>query len=261
MANLNRSRTNDVTSIDLDESDDQITLFTGVDVEACQMIQPDPATGLWRLASSTTTAKTKSTFMATRKARAGEPVTGVREGVVDSTHDLSGLAWNAPVYLSDTDGELADAAGTNTLQVGFVIPVFASGTGNPPSKIIKLDIPPNAREAYTGTTISDLLNAVADPGNAGAIPVVGSGVVPIVTAGAETRTLAAPTATGQEIIICMKTDGGDCVITCATLINQAGNNTITLNDAGDSIRLNAIQVGNNKRWRVVYNDGCVLSTV
>jgi predicted RecA/RadA family phage recombinase len=103
--------------------------------------------------------------------------------------------------------------------------------------------------------------AIVDPGNAGAIPVTDSGNVAIVTAGAETRTLAAPTKAGQQLSICMKTDGGDCVITCATLINQTGNNTITLNDAGDSLLLVAITMGANLRWRVAYNDGAVLSTV
>jgi hypothetical protein len=82
-----------------------------------------------------------------------------------------------------------------------------------------------------------------------------------VTGGAETNTLAAPSFVGQELLLCMKTDGGDRVVTCATGVNQTGNNTITFNDAGDSIRLNAIQNGANIRWRVVYNDGCTLSTV
>lgn len=104
-------------------------------------------------------------------------------------------------------------------------------------------------------------NLIADPGNAGAVPVTASGVVEIVTAGAETRTIAAPTFLGQELVLCMKTDGGDAVITVATAFNQTGNNTITMNDAGDSIRLHAIRSGSNLRWRVVCNDGCTLATV
>lgn len=102
---------------------------------------------------------------------------------------------------------------------------------------------------------------ITDPGNAGAIPVTASGFCPIVTAGAETRTIAAPTITGQELWLLFKTDGGDCVITVATFINQAGNNTITLNDAGDAVLLKAKLNGNNKRWSVVVNDGAALSTV
>lgn len=103
--------------------------------------------------------------------------------------------------------------------------------------------------------------AITDPGNAGAIPVTASGAVQIVTAGAETRTLAAPSFLGQTLQICMKTDGGDGVITCATTVNQTGNNTITLNDAGDCVTLIAKQNGANLRWSVLANDGATLSTV
>lgn len=106
-----------------------------------------------------------------------------------------------------------------------------------------------------------LEHVIADPGNAGAIPVTNTGSVQIVSAGAETRTLAVPTKVGQQLAISMKTDGGDCVITVAAAINQTGNNTITLNDAADFILLTAIQSGSNYRWKVTANDGASLSTV
>ncbi len=102
---------------------------------------------------------------------------------------------------------------------------------------------------------------LADPGNAGAIPVTASGHVEIVTTGAQTRTLAAPTFIGQMLVLSMKTDGGDCVITCATTVNQTANNTITLNDAGDCVTLIAKSNGANIRWSVLANDGAALSTV
>ena len=115
--------------------------------------------------------------------------------------------------------------------------------------------------SVTNTIHNELSSAIADPGSAGAIPVTESGHCPIVTAAAETRTLAAPAYAGQVLSVAMRTDGGDCVVTCATGINQTGNNTITLNDAGDSIVLVGIESGANKRWRVLSNDGCTLSTV
>ena len=106
----------------------------------------------------------------------------------------------------------------------------------------------------------DISNPITDPGNGGAIPVTASGYVPIVTAGAETRTLAAPTFIGQRLLIYMKTDGGDAVLTVATTFNQAGNTTITLNDTGDSILLTAVEQGSNLRWRANgSNDGCTLA--
>jgi len=51
------------------------------------------------------------------------------------------------------------------------------------------------------------------------------------------------------------------VITVAAAINQTGNNTITMEDAGDTIVLAAVQVAGALVWRMVVNDGNTLSTV
>lgn len=111
------------------------------------------------------------------------------------------------------------------------------------------------------TANNAIANAIADPGDAGDIPVLASGHVPIVTAGAETRSLADPTFTGQRMLLCMKTDGGDAVVTADSAINQTGNNTLTFEDAGDSIELVAIESGASKVWRAAHNDGVALTTV
>ena len=68
-------------------------------------------------------------------------------------------------------------------------------------------------------------------------------VIPIVSAAAETGSLADPEIMGQEVTLCLKTDGGDRVITADTAINQTGNNTLTFADAGDMIALRAVQSG------------------
>ena len=117
--------------------------------------------------------------------------------------------------------------------------------------------------ALTNTVHNALTAELADPGDAGAIPVTDSGHCDLVTTTAEgeTRTLASPTYLGQMLLLSLKTDGGDCVVACATTVNQTGNNTITLDDAGDAILLVAKANGANKRWSVVSNDGCTLSTV
>jgi len=109
--------------------------------------------------------------------------------------------------------------------------------------------------------LDDLEIAIADPGDGEAIPVTKSGHVPLVTGGAETRTLAAPSFPGQQCALYLKADSGDCVITCATEVNQTGNNTLTFADAGDLITLLAIEVGAYLRWRAMANDGVALSTV
>lgn len=105
--------------------------------------------------------------------------------------------------------------------------------------------------------------AIADPGNAGAIPVTVAGYCPLVTAAGETRTLADPSYDGQVIDLFFKTDAGDCVVTAASPVNQAGNNTLTFADEGDHIKLigyTGFTVG-GAEWRVVANDGVALSTV
>ena len=78
---------------------------------------------------------------------------------------------------------------------------------------------------------------IADPGNGGALDVSSSGIIEIRTTGAETRTLADPVFRGQQIDIVMVVDGGDCVITAASPVNQTGHTIITLSAIGGFIRL------------------------
>ena len=107
-----------------------------------------------------------------------------------------------------------------------------------------------------------LANVIADPGASGAVPVnQGSGYVALVTAGAETRTVADPVFAGQQLVISLKTDGGDGVVTFASPVNQTGNNTATFADAGDSQVLVAVEDGADIEWRQVQNDGAALTTV
>lgn len=103
--------------------------------------------------------------------------------------------------------------------------------------------------------------AITDPGDAGAIPVTDTGYCPLVSAGAETRTLADPSFAGQRLTLGFDTDGGDCVVTAATAVNQTGNNTLTFADAGDHLELVAITIAGSLVWRVVANDGVALTTV
>lgn len=105
------------------------------------------------------------------------------------------------------------------------------------------------------------ISAIADPGNAGAIPVTRSGNCAITTAGAETRTLANPGSVGLTLSLSCDVYVGDAVITVASAVNTTGNNTITLNSAGDTVVLTSVQVGGSPVWRVVVNDGAALTTV
>jgi len=103
---------------------------------------------------------------------------------------------------------------------------------------------------------------LTDPGNAGAISVAfGNASVEIVTAAPETRTIAAPTAAGQTLLVALKTDGGDCTITVASTVNQNGDNSLIGADAGDLIKLESGANGASYEWKVAHNDGWAVSTV
>jgi hypothetical protein len=73
---------------------------------------------------------------------------------------------------------------------------------------------------------------IPDPGDAGTIDVSRSGILEITTVGVETRTLPDPTFRGQQLDIVMVVDGGDCVITASSPVNQTGHTTLTLSAVG-----------------------------
>lgn len=51
---------------------------------------------------------------------------------------LDGLAYGALVYASNTAGRLSDAAGTVSVVIGRVVPIWSS---NPPEKALELSVP------------------------------------------------------------------------------------------------------------------------
>jgi len=161
------------------------------------------------------------------------------------------LYWDAdgdPYGGTAGDGALTGVAADGVF-AGYAVVAAAAAIANARTKLASApDITPED-------------DAIADPGDAAAIPVTASGCVALVTEGAETRTLAIPTFIGQKMTIYFKTDGGDGVVTAASAVNQTGNNTLTFADAGDVIALEAIESGAALCWRVVHNDGVGLTTV
>lgn len=156
----------------------------------------------------------------------------------------------------DADGDpLGGTAGSGAVTTQPLGPWIGTAVGAAGATDTKVDV------LFAQSPPEPLTSEITDPGDAGAIPVDRSGHVNLVTAGAETRTLAAPSYMGQQLLLGFKTDGGDCVITCATTVNQTGNNTLTAADAGDAIELVAVYSGANLRWRVRSNDGVALTTV
>jgi predicted RecA/RadA family phage recombinase len=181
------------------------------------------------------------------------------EGIFDVAKANEVQAKDAAVYWDEDGNPYGGEAGSGCLTTtsggntffGFVLAEAGATDGT--ARVLKVN-----PKTVTNTVHNALTAEIADPGNAGAIPVADSGHADIVTAGAETRTLAAPSYVGQTLLVSLKTDGGDCVITCATAVNQSGFNTIILNDAGDAILLVAKANGADKRWSVVSNDGATV---
>lgn len=101
-----------------------------------------------------------------------------------------------------------------------------------------------------------------DPGNGGSVLLDRTPChLSVTTTAAETRVLALPSAIGHEITVSLDVDGGDLVVTQAgsLAINQAGDTTVTLADAGDSVTFVAIALAGALVWRVKSADGVVLS--
>jgi hypothetical protein len=78
--------------------------------------------------------------VADRTVGTGEALTLIQEGRIDG-YNLDSQAYGARLFVSDTAGALADAAGTASLPVGTVEPA----TGNPVSaghdKVLHVNIP------------------------------------------------------------------------------------------------------------------------
>ena len=97
---------------------------------------------------------------------------------------------------------------------------------------------------------------VDDPGDAGTITIDRYGaVVPMVSAAAETRTLAVPTKAGILATLVMDTDGGDITLTVTSGYNFDADTSITFDDAGDYVTFMSVKIGSNYRWRAIAQEG------
>lgn len=83
------------------------------------------ASGTYGLADANAAGKQQVRGLALEAGGAGQAVTMLEVGEVYG-FTLSGLAYDDLVYLSDTAGKLADAAGTMTVQCGRVVPMTDS---------------------------------------------------------------------------------------------------------------------------------------
>lgn len=121
------------------ESIEQMTGVCGADITAGQLIRPNASTGLWALSDANNSADVDNTYMATRTAKSGTALTGLKRGTVDG-FDLSALNYGVNVFLSDTAGGLDTTAGSNSKIVGQVVPAHSQRLGSSPDKILRVDL-------------------------------------------------------------------------------------------------------------------------
>lgn len=156
---------------------------------------------------------------------------------------------------------VAGAAATSTVDAGGSVllgTTSATGVG-----VGRSGQPVNI---YGNTTMEGRLQVgiqsawvLADPGSGGAIPVTSFGNVPMTSAGAENRTLAAPGFIGQILTLSVSALGGAITVTSSVVLNQAGNTVMTFGAVSDSITLIGAGVGGAVVWRILANDGVALS--
>lgn len=123
--------------VEVVESIIQATLPAAETITAGEAVRIDTA-GKFTGANGTTTTENRIFGIATHAAIAGEAVTAVRKGVLDGFNFTQ--AYDAIVYLSDTDGTLGDTAGTVSTIVGRVIPAWAQLVGTAADKLLFVDL-------------------------------------------------------------------------------------------------------------------------
>lgn len=110
------------------------------------------------------------------------------------------------------------------------------------------------------SVVATHLPAIADPGDGNPIPVTASGSVDLAVVGAlESNTLANPTFQGQVMQFVVGSTTGSRGITSANSINQNGDITMNMTQVDDFIRLEGVTINAALRWRVVANDGALLT--
>jgi len=114
----------------------QHTAPAGEAIAAGQYIRFSTA-GKFELGNAGSAGEVGDGFIAEKSAAIGEAVTGLKGPcVLDVGDALSGIAYGVSVFLSDTDGTLADAAGTVSTVVGKVV----SGWAGSAKKLLRLSL-------------------------------------------------------------------------------------------------------------------------
>jgi len=189
-------------------------------------------------------------------ASAGGDVEGVMQNTPAAIGDAAEL-WrggitkaHAGAAVSIGDNIASDATGRAVTAVAGDSIVGVALTAAGAAGVIFSMLQVDRSDAGNGA----LSRVLADVASGAALSVAGNGQTPIVTVGAETRTMADASYAGQLRLLYFKTDGGDCVITFASPIDQLGTLTYTFDDVGEYLLLVGVEDGADVEWRIAGQD-------
>lgn len=177
----------------------------------------------------------------------------VQWAIVDLATNTSAL--DAPVYVNAANpGEITLAPAAGAAVVGKVIRVGLSAADTTNTVLLNPEL-----MRHRAGNASEIQDVGAGNTFADASIVIGSGGTCKLGGAAGTRNLNAPLIAGQEVTF-TATNTNAHVVTVATGLNTApGDTNLAFNATTDSIVLRSVAVGANLRWRVLLNDGVVLS--
>lgn len=116
----------------------QISGIAGADITAGSPVCFDGTNDTLWPSDANDAAKDAVAGIATRTVKTGEALTALRRGLMTGWSNLP--VPGKLVYVSDTAAALADAAGTASLPVGIVVPVFGEPLGTAADRALLVEI-------------------------------------------------------------------------------------------------------------------------
>lgn len=123
--------------VDVVESLWQKTLPAAETIAAGAPVRID-TDGKFTNSNGTTAPEARIWGIATNSVVANEPLTAVRRGTLDGFTFTQ--AYDAAIYVSDTDGRLGDAAGTVSTAIGRVVPAWNQRLGTAADKVLSVEL-------------------------------------------------------------------------------------------------------------------------
>lgn len=116
-----------ITSVRIVESRDQFDAPSS-EVFGFEMVRVDTNGAVTPANGTDATESNYAGFACIESDRVGQAITVMRDGLLDIGNALSEVAYYAPIYLSDTDGQLSDSAGDSTVDliIGRCVPGHGS---------------------------------------------------------------------------------------------------------------------------------------